>query len=340
MITKKLELIDEQTSPLFRILWAFNSDEPVKRQFGNNICAFHIGNGFILTVAHNLRTEAGAIHSMEEEIYQREIYPKLNPAQKQVYDQWYPFDAASNKRYLHITDPNSSKTIVETFRQINFDTRWQTLVEKKICRPNLIVQFRDNLFYSDASLTRNNFNSSTYFHEPSLNRHTFILGLEFVKAFYSDDIALYRIASTSPDIIAKLPYVPVDYSMLDDNESNLYCLQSSSGSSLGRLLNIAKIEGYADSWSMFADRIGGNYIMDGTRYLIRGYFRFGSSGAPYIVYHEHERQFKVNAIQSEASGIQLSINNSREGNFQYVNAIASPLKNIMTELKRCMEKEA
>ncbi len=333
MITKKLELIDEQTSPLFRIMWAYNIDEPARKQFGNNICAFHIGNGFVLSVAHNLRSEAGAINSISDDIFQQEIQPHLNPAQSQVFAQWYPLDSATNKRYLSVADPNHSKTIVETFRQINFDTRWQTLVQKKICKPHLIVQFRNDQFYNDASLTKN-FNPSTYFHEPALNRHTFLIELEFVRAFYSDDISLYRITNTNQDIIDKLPCVEVSYSMLDDSGSNLYCVQSSSGSSLGRLLNTARIEGYADSWSLFADRIGGNYIMDGNRYLIRGYFRFGSSGAPYVVYDSTEKQFKVNAIQSEASGIQLSINNNREGNFQYVNAIASPLKNIREELER------
>ncbi len=331
MIEKKLELIDEQTSPLFRIMWAYNIEEPARKQFGNNICAFHIGNGFILSVAHNLRSEAGAINSMNDVVFQSEIQPHLNPAQSQVFAQWYPLDSATNKRYLNVADPNHLKTIVETFRQINFDTRWQTLVQKNICKPHLIVQFRNDQFYNDASLTRN-FNPATHFHEPALNRHTFLLELEFVRAFYSDDISLYKITNTDQGIIDKLPGVEVDYSMLDDSESNLYCVQSSSGSSLGRLLNTARIEGYADSWSLFADRIGGNYIMDGPRYLIRGYFRFGSSGAPYVVYDAEEKQFKVNAIQSEASGIQLSINNNREGNFQYVNAIASPLRNIQAEL--------
>ena len=73
--------------------------------------------------------------------------------------------------------------------------------------------------------------------------------------------------------------------------------------------------------------------MDGLRYLIRGYFRFGTSGAPYLFFDEKEKIFKVNAIQSEASPIQLSINNNRQGNFQYVNAIAAPLKNIKSELE-------
>jgi hypothetical protein len=99
------------------------------------------------------------------------------------------------------------------------------------------------------------------------------------------------------------------------------------------MTNKAVIEGFADNWSLFKDRVGGDYVMDGNRYLIKGYFRFGSSGAPYVVFDEKANQFKANAIQSEASPIQLSINKNREGNYQYVNAIASPLNNIKGELE-------
>ena len=45
MKEKKLALIDEQKSPLFRTMSVFNDDEPARRAFDNNICAFHIGNG-------------------------------------------------------------------------------------------------------------------------------------------------------------------------------------------------------------------------------------------------------------------------------------------------------
>ena len=75
------------------------------------------------------------------------------------------------------------------------------------------------------------------------------------------------------------------------------------------------------------------------RYLIKGYFRFGSSGAPYIRRNEQGR-FVVNAIQSEASPIQLSIGNAREGNFQYVNAIASPLSGIEEQLRNHLNVSA
>lgn len=69
MINRKLELINEQTSPLFRIMWVYNSNDVIRKQFANNICAFHIGNGYILSVAHNLKTESGIVNSMDESIF-------------------------------------------------------------------------------------------------------------------------------------------------------------------------------------------------------------------------------------------------------------------------------
>jgi hypothetical protein len=333
MIQKKLELINELTSPLFRIMWIYNIEEPERRYFGNNICAFHIGNGNVLTVAHNLRTEAGIIFSIPEEIFSSQIQPKLNQDQLQFFNQQYFHDSKTNKRYLasrqnsHVTQRAS-----EILKQINFDTRWITLNQNKFCKPFLIVQFRDKLFYGDEKLT-NSFNRSTSFPEPSLNRHTFLIELELVKEFYGNDVALYKIINTDKEIINKLPGIKINFSILD-LDKNLFCLQSSSNSLLGRLANKANIEGYADNWSLFKDHIGGDYVMEGIRYLIKGYFRFGSSGAPYIVYDENEKQFFANAIQSEASPIQLSINQSREGNYQYVNAIATPLNNLESELKK------
>jgi hypothetical protein len=147
-------------------------------------------------------------------------------------------------------------------------------------------------------------------------------------------MALYRITNTNPAIIAQLPSIEVDFQFLDDTNTNFYCLQSAPGGYLGRLLNSATIEGLLDHWSQFGDRLGGNYTIEGKRYLIKGYFRFGSSGAPYVKFDEESNRFKVNAIQSEASPIQLSINNNREGNFQYINAIATPLINIQASLQQ------
>ena len=209
-----------------------------------------------------------------------------------------------------------------------WDANRITLYKKNICKPFLIIQFNNNAFYNNSELTEL-FNPSTHFHEPAINRYTFLIELELVQTFYSDDIALYQIANTDRRIIDKLPVIEADFGVYDSG-SNMFCLQSAPGGFLGRLLNTATIEGFLDHHGIFSDRIGGHYLMEGLRYLIRGYFRFGSSGAPYVYYDG--TKFKASAIQSEASPIQLSINNNREGNFQYVNAIATPLKNIEKHL--------
>jgi hypothetical protein len=339
MLTRQLELINEQTSPLFRLMWLHNINEPNRRHYDNNICAFHIGNGFILSVAHNLRIEAQIFKSIEQLAFVADILPHLNPEQTLLFDKCYPLDIATNKRYLSIVDQNDVPIIVATLKQINYDTRWVTLMQKKICNPYMIVQFKNNQFYNDATLTAH-FNAHTYFPEPFLNRHTFLVEVELVEAFYNEDIALYKIINTHQDIINSLPSVVPDFSILPDNESNYYCLQSSPGGSLGRLLNKAQIEGYSDHFGTFTDPIGGNYTFEGLRYLIKGYFRFGSSGAPYIYFDSETDEFKVNAVQSEACPIQLSINDSKEGNFQYVNAIASPLNIIATQLQGCLKEKS
>jgi hypothetical protein len=66
MVTKKKELVNEQTSPLFRIMWIHNDTEPARRVFDNNISSFHIGHGFILSVAHNKRIQALLFKSIKK----------------------------------------------------------------------------------------------------------------------------------------------------------------------------------------------------------------------------------------------------------------------------------
>jgi hypothetical protein len=336
MIARKLELINDQTSPLFRIMYIHNSNNPIRRQFDNNICAFHIGNGFIMSVAHNLKTEAQSFKSIEQAVYAADILPHLDPAQIILFDRCFPLDAATNKRYINILDQNDVQPVVDTLRTINFDTRWLTLMNRNICKPFLIIQFKDNQFYNSAALTAH-FNASNYFAEPALNRHTFLIEVELVEAYYNEDLALYRIVNTPQEIINSIPSIEPSFSIYDDDQNACYCLQSSPSSEVGKLLNKAKIEGFIDHFGIFADRIGGNYTFEGTRYLIKGYFRFGSSGAPYVVYDQETDRFKVNAVQSEACPIQLTINNNRNGNFQYINAIASPLKIIEDRLQQHLQ---
>jgi hypothetical protein len=332
-IERKQALINEQTSPLHRIMWIYNADEPQKRSFENNICAFHIGNGYFLSVAHNLRLQAGFYKSIDEELFKREIFPKLDGSQNRFLDQHYFKDDYTHKRYLNTLDPAALQNIANILKQKRFDTRWVTLAEKNICKPYLVLQFKENAFYNDSWLTRH-FDADKIIYEQDAHKYTFLAGVELVNAFYGADIALYRITGMSQEIISKIPAVDINFDFLDESTERLYCLQSSPSSVAGRLLNVATIEGMLDHFNHFPDDIGGNYLFEGYRYLIKGYFRFGSSGAPYLYYDEEKGKYVVNAIQSEASGIQLSIKNDREGNFQYVNAIASPLHIIKDELEK------
>jgi len=332
MIIQKFDLINEQTSPLFRIMMVHNFADPARRNFDNNICAFHIGQGFILTVAHNIKLESQILKTIDDNTYQSEILPHLNASQIDTFNRSYLLDPVTNKRYVNIVNQADIQPMIELYKQINFDTRWFTLMQRGFCNPFLIIQFKNDQFYDDLPLT-SNFNANTYFPEPTLGRHTFIIQLELVEAFFNEDISLYRIINTSQNVIDRLPSIEPDFTILDDDQTKMFCIQSSPNGFLGRLMNKAFIEGYIDHHGIFQDRIGGDYIFEGTRYLIKGYFRFGSSGAPYVFFDQKSGSYKVNAIQSEASPIQLSINNNRDGNFQYVNAIASPLVNVENKLK-------
>ncbi|MFI0431295.1 hypothetical protein [Mariniflexile sp. HMF6888] len=333
MKQRKLELIDEQKSPLFRIMSVTNADEPARRKFDNNISAFHIGNGYVLSVAHNLRSLAQLFKSIPEADYQGNIVPHLNANEIALFNRCYILDNVANNRHLSSANQQDITSLIGALNRINYDTRWINFYQNNICKPFLIIQFRNNQLYNDAGLTAL-IGANRYFPEPAQNRHTFILELELVNAYYSEDIALYKITNTHKDIIDEIPSVQIDYEIYDTSNNNFFCLQSAPVDNLGRLLNEAKIEGILDHWNIFSDRFQGNYIVEGLRYLIKGYFRFGSSGAPYFMYDEENDIFKVNAVQSEASPIQLSINNNRNGNFQYINAIASPLSLIRDRLEQ------
>ncbi len=151
MTSNKQRLIDEQTSPLQRIMWIYNVDEPQRRTFENNICAFHIGNGYFLSVAHNLRIQSGIFRSMDTDVYRKEIFPKLDGAQSRLLDQYYVTDEYTGKKYLNAVDPAGIQAIGNILKQKRFDTRWITLTEKKLCKSCLVFQFKNNSFYNDPA---------------------------------------------------------------------------------------------------------------------------------------------------------------------------------------------
>lgn len=327
----RMHLIDEQTSPLQRIMWVYNVNDPMRRFFDNNICAFHVGGGYFLSVAHNLRLQAGFFRSIDLGLYQREIYAKLDGNQNRFMEQHFFTDDYAQKKFLTSADPAVLQQISAILKQKRFDTRWVTLAEKRVCDSFLVFQFRSPSFYNNDEATAL-FLPEHVMYDNDAHKYTYLVPVVLEEAYYSADIALYKIVNTPKEIIDCIPSVDMNFDFLDEDAGRLFCLQSSPSGPTGRMVNEAHIEGMLDHFGIFQDDVAGNYLFEGYRYLIKGYFRFGSSGAPYLRFMEESGRYVANAVQSEASGIQLSIKNDREGNFQYVNAIASPLYIIKEQL--------
>lgn len=339
MKEKILDLIGEQTSPLFRIMSVYNHDEPARRKFENNITAFHIGKGLVMSVAHNLRPEAKLIKSFVEDEFQSSIIANCHNNETELMNRCFLHDPVSNKRYINITEQKDVQPVIDTLKRINYDTRWISQYSRDQCKPCLIIQFENNSFFGNEELA-NKFAANNRFHDSTGGIYTFLIELELIEAFYEEDIAIYRMLDTNQELIQIIPTAKLSFETLITNNS-LFCLQASpSGTNAGRMLNEARIEGLLDHHAVEIDPIGGNFIRNGLRYLLKGYFRFGSSGAPYFLYDGESDSFKVNAIQSEASPIQLSIKNDKRGNFQYINAIASPISLIEEKLNEIINSEA
>jgi hypothetical protein len=331
MKDKKLQLIDENCSPLFRIMSIYNSSAPNKA-FANNICAFHIGKGIIVSVAHNLRQQDRLPLVLTDHYYQTELSTKIGAADKPQFDQAYPLIAGTNQRIATGLNQLTGEQLAKKLDDAKVDRRYTKLYSEGCCKPFLVTTFRNNAFCNDASLNIH-FPANHKFPEPSINRHTFLIELELLDNLENEDIAIYRIINTPSEIIDKLPSVEIDFELYDTGTQDYYCLQVAPYDNLGRIINEARIEGLLDNFAQETDVLGNVYRFVGTRYLIKGFFRFGSSGAPYLIYDREQEVFKVNSVQSQASFIQLLINNNMDGNLQYVNGIATPLSIVETKLK-------
>jgi len=334
MKEQKLAAINDLSSPLFRIVSLHNEDEVSRRRLHNNMCAFHIGKGYLLTVAHNLRSEAKLLLSITADRFESEVLANLDGSERQSFNQWYTLDPKTNKRYINPISPEDERSVISTLGRINFDTRWVTLYQRQIAKPYLLIQQRSQNFYNNPA-AHHHFDPSLIFFDNVAQRQSYLIELELINAFYENDVALYKIINVHHSIIDLIPSFQVDSEFYDTSNGDFFCLQSApSDMNPGRMLNEANIEGIIDQFSPFGDRIGGNYNLEGLRYLIKGYFRFGSSGAPYIKFDPSTNSFKVNAIQSEACAVQLTINNARETNSQWVKAIATPLFNVMQSINQ------
>ena len=330
-MVKKLNLIDENNSPLFRIMSIYNSETPNK-VFANNVCAFHIGNGIIISVAHNLRVIDRLPRIITEDYYQNEIRSKIDVADYTSFDQIYHTVQNSNQRILTGVDQNWANDFAKKLDDSKVDRRFSRLYEYNCCKPFLVASFRSNAFCNDPSLNIH-FADNLSFYEQLLNRYTFLIELELLDQLVNQDVAIYRIVNTHKNVINKLPHIDVDYELYDTGTANYFCLQTAPYDNLGRIVNEARIEGLLDNFIVENDNLGNSYVMDGLRYLIKGFFRFGSSGAPYVIYDKEINVFKANAIQSQASFIQMAIQTNMEGNRQYVNGVATPFSIIEKKVK-------
>src|SRR5436190_4498508 len=263
MKAQKLAAINDLTSPLFRIMSVHNDNEPLRRQVDNNVCAFHIGNGYILSVAHALMSELTIFRSISEDRFQADIVPQLSAEEVIQFNQRFLVDNVTNKRYLRNSTQVEIQQIVDALRRINYDTRISSLYQNQICKPYLIIQQRAAQFYNNAN-THGNFNPANTFVDPGSQRQTYFIELELVESLTENDVALYRIVNTHQSIIELIPNFEIDPEIYDVSNNDFYCLQTApSDLTPGRLINEANIEGLVDQWITQSDRIGGGYVFQG-----------------------------------------------------------------------------
>jgi hypothetical protein len=324
-----LKLIGEQTTPLHQMHWVYNAAEPQKRILENATCAVHVGGGYFLTVAHDLRTETGFLRVIPEELYQHEILPKLDGAQKSFLEQCYVSNPTTGKKYLTTADHQHADHLTKIFKQKRFDTRRITLSKKNVCKPYLVVQFKNSLFYNDVALTHT-FDQAMQFTEVESNKHNFLVELELVLACYPEDVAVFRAVGLPDQALARIPSVPIGYLASDKQPDKLLCLQNAPFGSAGRLINKVSVLGVIDHYEVFHDDVGGNYSLDGYRYLVEGYLSKGTSGAPYLLQDGTTGKYRVIALQSE-SGSRHFGGSADGGNCV---SVATPLSLVKDELTK------
>jgi hypothetical protein len=183
------KLIGELSSPLFRIMAGYEIDNSVMRRFENSICTFHIGNGYFLSVSHNLLFFTNIPRSLNSTEYNNFIN-SASASHQQTISQYYTLNSTINKYWLN-ENIKSIQPLLQLFPQISFDTRYPNLYSKGICTPYLLLQFRNNAFMGDSSLN-SKFSGGRYFFEQNLNRHTFLIDLILDDVLTASDISILK----------------------------------------------------------------------------------------------------------------------------------------------------
>jgi len=341
------KLISETTTPLFRIMARSSNGG-----FSNNISCVHIGSGYILTVYHHL-LDITTIDRINTSDFKK-IIQNANLQEKALIEKYY-IPAQGGLFYLltfpQVANPTEAQNLQNeimqlppVFNKLGFDPSIKSYYDKGYLSPTLVIQLKEKGFYGSLGLHAKFESDGKYLNEvDNLNRHTYLIDLDLVQGFPEYDLAIYKMQNIGEDAIDKIPFIEACASLLNFGKSSpLYILQGSPNDfGLGHMLNNAEIEGIVDHFGIYQTPLGTHAgKSDGARYLSRNYFKFGSSGSPYISYVESEDKFYVSAIQSEACPIQMSINGDRSNNAQYTHALASPLFNIREALERLKLKLA
>ena len=293
-----------------------------------------LGNGLVVSVGHNLIREAKYLVSMPEAYFQNRVLRHATPEDKKILLNHYILNhyilnPKTKKRYPAQTKNKAQiKAIIGCLK---IDTRWQQLYQEQIADPFLFLSFSTPLFFNDSQMTTQWPEHHTFFDQRH-GVHTYMLPLQLVFVSHSYDIALCKIINTPSPVVDSIPSTHLSFQKAQPDDV-FYCLQASpSGSHLGRLLNTCNLESIMDHHAIKTDPFSGNDIHRGLRYILNGYFRFGSSGAPYFCLDPKTNQMALTAIHSEAASIQLSIHGDKGKNAQYTRAIATPLLHIKQEI--------
>src|SRR5258708_389088 len=131
----KEQLINEQSSPVFRIMSVYDDADPARRKFDGNITAFHIGNGYVLSVAHYLRMRLPLLRSTPDNFFQGEILPKFSAGEANQVSRHFPLDASNQKRYLTLSDEKAARNLIKKFSERKCDTRVEHLYSHGVCKP-------------------------------------------------------------------------------------------------------------------------------------------------------------------------------------------------------------
>ncbi len=100
MLQQKQSLINELTTPLFRLKPAFNHGDTAQTAYAGHILGFHVGNGIVVSVAHHLRTSLLPLYTLTNNEFLNVLRPLLTPVEQAQFDASYQLNQQTNKRYF------------------------------------------------------------------------------------------------------------------------------------------------------------------------------------------------------------------------------------------------